>query len=712
MLIVVGVSYAVLERLTPVYRATTTVVVSPKAPRVIADIKEVVELGDGGRRRDFNEYIRTQLDRIKSQEVSAAVLDEHDLWSDERLFPGGGPLPAEAERAEDVRRRLAVSLAKRIKARRVPDSLIIEIQFEHTDAKLAALMANTVAETYQKKNLERKQSVLTRAREDLEKLLTSRLQAKQRAEGAIKAFEKGNNIRAVGTRQKEVSSDRKHYNEKVREANERVVMTRNKLEAVNKAKKRGIFGVGVAEVLSNPVLSELKLQYVTLKNQVAELGLIYGHKHPKLKSAKSKLNQVASLARREIKGIFQKVESDHEQAMADFSDLKDNFDAARDEDEKLGNSVQQYAVLEKEFKEQTQLYDRIRRRHEETTITTSLALNNVSVLDRALVPRRPVWPRKVLVMAGSAVLGLLLGFLLVFVLERSDTSIRDKDHAETIVDAPCLGVVPTIHVPGNDPGIESVRARDLYVHDNPLSQPAEMARTLRTNLLFLSAEKELHTLLITSALPQEGKTTLGIQTSIALASAGGRTILLEADMRRPRLAETLQVSNKMGLSTYLANRETGFRDVVQQTAIPNLDVIVCGLIPPNPAELLNSLRLNQLLAQLHEHYDMVIIDSPPINAVSDALVMASRVDGVLLVAKCKRTTTEALKSAYAALVNVQAPVLGTVLNDLHHGRFGYYRGKYYRRGYYRRGYYRRDADEMYDYERMDADEANPTREAG
>jgi capsular exopolysaccharide synthesis family protein len=242
--------------------------------------------------------------------------------------------------------------------------------------------------------------------------------------------------------------------------------------------------------------------------------------------------------------------------------------------------------------------------------------------------------------------------------------------------------------------LAGIQERDLYVHAHPLSEPAEHARTLRTNLLFLSAERQLKTLLVTSPLPEEGKTTIAIQTSIALAAAGGRTILVEADMRRPRLAETLSLQGDIGLSSFLADRETKATDIIQNSAIPNLDVIVCGLIPPNPAELLNSLRLNQLIVKLQEKYDMIIMDSPPINAVSDALIMASRVDGVLLVAKSKQTTAEALKSAYRALHDVDAPVIGTVLNDLHRGYFGYYRKGYYRKGYYRTGgYHRQEAVE-------------------
>ena len=692
-ILTVGVTYAVVNRMTPVYRATATVVVSAKPPRVMADIADVVELTDGTR-YDFVQYIRTQIDIIKSQDVAAAVLDRLNLWDDRRLF-ASPEAEAEPVPAQESRRRLASQLGGRIRAQQVPDSLILEIHFEHEDPKLAALIANEVARTYRDLNLDNKKVVLENARTDLEKLLGGRTKSKQAAEQRIREFEAKQNITAVGSRKKEVANEREYYNKKVLEATAALIESDSALVEIDKVQKKGLFGIGVGEVLSNPVLSSLKLQYVTLKNEVSETDLEYGPKHPKLIGAKQRLGQVMSAAGSEIKGIYAAAKAKNEEAKAQKVLYEARFEAARAEDEQLSKAVEEYQKLDKEVKEQTKLFDKIRTRHEETMITQSLAANNVRILNQALVPTVPERPRKMVFMAIASLMGLLLGLGLALVLERADTSIRDKAHAEAVVDVACLGLVPTLHTDGasgNDLAVR--RQRDLYVFDHPLSEPAEMARTLRTNILFLSAERKLKTLLVTSALPEEGKTTIAIQASIALAAAGSRTILIEADMRRPRLARTLEVAENVGLSTFLANRDADVQDVIQKTRVPDLDVIVCGLIPPNPAELLNSLRLNQLIVKLHEHYDMVIFDSPPVNAVSDALVMASRVDGVLLVAKCKRTTTEALKAAYRSLLNVDAPVMGTVLNELTHGKFGYYKGRYYRGKYYRRGYYRHANDEV------------------
>lgn len=688
--IAVGVAYAVLDRVTPIYRATSTVVVSPKAPRVLDDVKEVVELPDGGR-RDFDDYMQTQLDIIRSQDVAAAVLDALDFWDDERLFPrkkNKDGTPAAEEEVDDpaeLRLKRSSSMAGRIKARRVTDSLIIQIQFEHQDPALAAQIANKVADIYVLQNLDLKRSVMDAARIDLEQLLKKRLLAKQEAERKNREFETKHNITTVGTRRKEVEGERRYYNDKVLEATGKLIRAEAELKAVQSGMKKGIYGVGVAEVISNPMLNSLKVQYTTLANDVTEAELIYGPKHNKLIGARRKLGALKSAIRQEIKGIYSAAVSRKKAAADEKAQFEKNFIAARQESEVLGLAVEEYDSLQKELKEHVSLYDRIRKRYEDTVITTSLAANNVRILDRALVPQAAVWPRRGIILVTSGAFGLLLGLALIILLERADTTIRDKEHAEVTIDVPCLGLVPTIQVSGPSPDIASIRVRDLYVHDHPLSEPAEQARTLRTNLLFLSAERKLKTILITSALPEEGKTTIAVQTGITLASAGGRTVLIEADMRRPRLAPTLGIKGDRGLSTFLANRDVDVGDVVQDTHIPNLDAIVCGLIPPNPAELLNSLRLNQLIARLHERYDMVIIDSPPVNAVSDALVMASRVDGVLLVAKSKRTTAEALRTAYASLLNVDAPVIGTVLNDIHRSTFGYYRkGKYYRKGYYRR----------------------------
>ncbi|HIA02637.1 MAG TPA: polysaccharide biosynthesis tyrosine autokinase [Myxococcales bacterium] len=704
--VTIGVSYAILDRVSPRYRATATVVVSPKSPRVIADIQEFVEL-PGGSRRDFRAYVETQLGIIKSQRVSEIVLDELNLWDDERLFKSAEPKEKgleEAVSATELRLKRANLLSKRIKARRVPDSLTLEIQFEHSDPVLAAQVSNSVAAAYVSQNLDLKREVLSEARVDLKKLLVKRKISKEAAETSARIFEKEQDITAVGTRRKEVAGERSFYNEKVLEATSKVVRTEAELAEIKMTKRKGLFGVGGGAANAiNPVLSELKVQAIKFHNEVSEYRLIYGKNHNKLIGAKARLSHVLSAASKEIKGLYRNAKARHEAAVMEKEKFDLQFESARKEDEALSSAVEEYKKLQKELNEQTALYDRIRKRYEETIITTSLAANNLRLLDYALVPEKPYWPRRGPIMLGSAFLGLLFGIGMAMLLERADTTIRDKTHAEAILKIPCLGLVPTIPIPSSQPGLEGIQERDLYVHAHPLSEPAEHARTLRTNLLFLSAERQLKTLLVTSPLPEEGKTTIAIQTCIALASAGGRTILVEADMRRPRLAETLSLKANIGLSTFLANRETEIQDIIQASAIPNLDVIPCGLIPPNPAELLNSLRLNQLIVKLQEKYDMIIVDSPPINAVSDALVMASRVDGVLLVAKAKQTTSEAVKSAYRALHDVDAPVIGTVLNDLQKGYFGYYRKGYYRKGYYRKGGYHRQ-------ETLDAVEAAREKE--
>jgi succinoglycan biosynthesis transport protein ExoP len=676
----VGIAYAVLDRVQPIYRATSTVVVSPSAPRVLDDVKDVVDLADGGR-RDFDEYMQTQLDIMKSQAVADAVLDRLDLWDDPRLFGASGP----DQDGQTLQLTRASDLAGRIKPRRVIDSLIIQIQFEHKEAELAAIIANEYAEVYVLQNLSMKRGVLDEAKAELFSLLEERRETKLEAEQRNTAFETKHDITAVETRRKEVANIRAFYNQKVLEATAKLVFAQAQLDEVKKVNTKGIYGIAVAEIMANPVLNELKVTHTKLRNEVSELAVTFLDKHPKLVGAKERLGQVSGAIQSEIKGILRTVEGRADSAREELAKLNEQFEVARLEDETLGKSMTEYDQIQKELKEQTALFDRIRKRYEETVITTSVAMNNVRVLDRALVPEVAIWPRRTMVLTASALFGLMLGGLLVLLLERADTTIRDKAHAEETLDIPCLGLIPTINLGSAAADIEAIRERDLYVHHHALSEPAEQARTLRTNLLFLSAERKLKTMLITSAMPEEGKTTIAIQTSITLASAGGRVILIEADMRRPRIAPTLSVSEERGLSTFLASRDVDVRDIIQRTEIPNLDVIVCGLIPPNPAELLNSLRLNQLIARLHEQYDMVVIDSPPVNAVSDALVMASRVDGVLLVAKSKRTTAEALRTAYQSLLNIDAPVVGTVLNDVHRGAFGYYRkGKYYRRGYYKK----------------------------
>jgi capsular exopolysaccharide synthesis family protein len=233
-------------------------------------------------------------------------------------------------------------------------------------------------------------------------------------------------------------------------------------------------------------------------------------------------------------------------------------------------------------------------------------------------------------------------------------------------------------------------ARDLLAHSQPMSSAAESLRTIRTNLMFMSSDSRLRSLVITSGSPREGKTTIATNLAISVAQSGKRVLLVDTDMRRPRLHQALGVEARPGLTNILVGEST-LTEVVQPTLVPGLSLLVCGPVPPNPSELLHRERFQQLTREVAAAYDFVIYDSPPLGPVTDAAILGTQVDGVLVVVKALHTTTDSVRSIIRQLGDVQANMIGVVINgfDPRHSRYDSGGGYYY---YRRDTYYTADAD--------------------
>jgi polysaccharide biosynthesis transport protein len=291
------------------------------------------------------------------------------------------------------------------------------------------------------------------------------------------------------------------------------------------------------------------------------------------------------------------------------------------------------------------------------------------------------------------VAGLLLGLALAFLVSRLDRTVKSAEMAEAL-GLTILGILPTISGDGPVPGGRAARNRqknvpidrDLVVQTHPMSSVAECCRTIRTNLTFMSPDEPLRTFVVTSAGPREGKTTVATSLAITMAQSGQRVLLIDTDLRRPRLHRTFNAPSRLGVTSVLVGHES-LSECVQETSVPGLSLLPCGPIPPNPAELLHTARFRDLMKDALQQFDRVIFDSPPLGAVTDAAIIAPQVDGAILVIKAKGTARDAARSAIRQLRDVSARIIGGILNDvdLSENRYGY--GSYY---YYHRRYYGQD----------------------
>jgi capsular exopolysaccharide synthesis family protein len=270
--------------------------------------------------------------------------------------------------------------------------------------------------------------------------------------------------------------------------------------------------------------------------------------------------------------------------------------------------------------------------------------------------------------------GLLFGLCAAFLVDLLDNTLKTQEQVERLLRIPFLGIVPAIKGSGR----EDDTTRDHYIIEFPRSSVAECCRTLRTNLMFSSPESPAKTFLVASSRPREGKSTLVSNLAITLAESGARTLIVDTDMRRPRLHKSFRMSNDVGVSNLVLG-EAKLDAAIQHTNVPRLDIMACGPIPPNPAELLHTEAFRNLVATLRDRYDRVIFDSPPVGVVTDAQVLSSLVDGVVLVVHANKTTWPSARAAKRRLVDVGARIFGVVLNNVKLGNNA--NTQYYEYGY-------------------------------
>jgi len=360
----------------------------------------------------------------------------------------------------------------------------------------------------------------------------------------------------------------------------------------------------------------------------------------------------------------------------------------------------EYSRLSRQQESNSKLYSLLLQRTAETDLTRLLRTTHVRIVDRALVPTAPVSPVVPLIIAGGLLGGLFLGVLVAFLMSQMDRRIQNVRDVEEL-GLTILGVFPRVEEPGADQSnylkrrkrqqVVEVENVDQILNTHPMSMAAESCRTLRTNLTFMSAESPLTTLVVTSADPKDGKTTVASNIALAFAQSGQRVLLIDADLRRPRLHEAFAIDNRIGLTNALVG-ELKLSEVTRQVDIDHFSIVTSGPIPPNPAELLHTRQFAELLEEAAKHYDRVIFDSPPLRAVADAAILAPQCNGALLVARTRATTRDAVLTAIRGLKDVQANLVGGVLNDVESsgGGRGYLDGGYYH--YYRSEEYRSDEE--------------------
>ncbi|NOZ02317.1 MAG: polysaccharide biosynthesis tyrosine autokinase [Deltaproteobacteria bacterium] len=687
---------------TPIFRATAVLIVEHAPPRVLSGVKEVVELGSNNYWL-AKEYFKTQVKVITGLDVAQRVVTKLHLDEDPDFL---GIEPGQTISEQERRRLLADKVPARtlqghIFVEPVRDSTMIMVSVDDSNPQRAAELVNEVVFAYREQNIAYRRSVMREANSELKKMVEKYRIAKERADQKVLEFEKKHNVGSFDTRMSTIQERIRLFNNK----QGLLLVQKSELDskrarAKKVAKAKDLFSIPLGDLLSSSFVSNLKDRIVALKDQRTSESVTYGDKHPRIKSLDIQISKLEDTLRKEVEARLAVVQGDYEEAANTLKQVNALLADANRDLSRMATLQVLYNTLAEHKKDATEVYDQVRNRYMETSLSAQVETNNVRIQELARVPERPARPDMKLSLAVGGLLGLFMGIGLAFLVEMLDNTIKGPLDAESLLGAPCLGIIPTIPGSGRRDrkrvkGDGSVIDRDFYVLQKPKSAVAEALNTIRTNFLFVLPDRKVRTLLVSSPSPREGKSTVVINLGITLSRFGTRTCIVDADMRRPRLHKTFGLDVDRGLSTILVG-DSNLDEAIQPTSVPNLDILPCGPPPPNPSDLLGLPSLAATLEGLKERYDTVILDSPPVIPVSDPRILCRLVDGMLLVVKVGRTTNDSLQVVRRELSAVSARVLGVLLNDLDVSRRGYGYGYGYMYGYYggdKYGYYGRDDGE-------------------
>lgn len=680
--VIVGtvIAFVLTYRQPKIYEATCQIVIEPMAPQVLPGSKDVVELGTGTFWAN-KEFYETQYRIIQSTAVGQRTAEKLGLQYDPDFAGAVGP----SRNLTDLGR----SVAARLSVKPLKDSRLALITAEDVKPQRAALIANTVADTYIEYNLDYK---LEGARSAISWLAEQGADLKRSLEDSelkLYEFKKDRNLLAVSLDDKQsmLSANLAVINTRLTDLHIKILEQDAKRKMIERARDNMSEAETLPEIRENKTIGDFRGTYVTLEKEYSDLSSRYGSDHPKMKAISAQMATIKKAYEQEVDAVLASFQKSYQELVDNERSLKGLMEQAQKEAIDVSKIEVAYKPLQRSMEQNEKMYSLIATREKEIDITGPMKTNNVRVLERAIVPTTPVRPRPVQNLFIGLMLGLGAGIGLAFAIEALDNTLKTQADVEQVLGVPVLGLVPII---GGSAGAEAaeqndhLRERDLGVFLDPKSIAAECCRSIRTNILFMSPDRPLRTMVVTSPSPQEGKTTTAINLAVTMAEAGGRILLVDTDMRRPRLHRSFGVPNQSGISTVIVGKAT-LQEAVKRTDIPNLDVLTCGPVPPNPSELLHTERFRVVLAECAKLYDRVILDSPPTSAVTDPAVLGNLADGVVLVVKAGETTREAGLHARKQLVAAKARLFGVVVNaiDFSNPAYGY---DYYYRNYYRYGY--------------------------
>jgi polysaccharide biosynthesis transport protein len=673
-------------RMQPVYEATTRIEID----RENTNFLPFAGNDPYGLYQDLEDYIETQSKILVSETLATQTIKSLNLDHDPRFGgrpedPGTLEVTSAKNGVQSPPPALGAFLGS-LAVKRVPNSRLLDVTFATTDPKLAAAIVNTHVNNFIEQNFRSRYEATTQASNWLANQLDELKGKVEASEDARIKYERDNQIWTIDEKQDVTTQKLADLNRELTGAQ----ADRINKEAVYQLAQAGNYDA-IPAVRESPVLQASLKRQGELSDQYTEALNQYGPKFPKVLRIEAQLKEIGELIESEKKSIGVQIQAEYQGSRQRELLLKQALDQQKNEAASMADRMVQYNILKRDAEANKQLYDGLLQKLKEAGITAGLRSSNIRVVDPALMPTWPARPNKSRNIMLAVLVGLIGGIGLALLREYLDNTVKNPDDVETLSRLPSLAVVPAfISSDGNHGGRlqrllrgsnNGVQERvALLSHSDPQSQISEAFRALRTSLLLSQADRPPQVILVTSALPHEGKTTAAVNIGVTLAQLGDSTLLVDGDLRKPGISRALHMTDgkHTGLSSYLAGATSLDVLTVPHPLIRNLHAIPTGPVPPNSADLLSSHRLTEMMCELRKRYKFIVIDSPPIMAATDAVILSALVDGVLLVVRSGETPKEAFTRTRDLLNSVKSHVLGVVLNAVDSSSPGYYQSyRYY-----------------------------------
>ena len=614
------------------------------------------------------DYLQTQYKVLQSRTLFESVIKSLKLdTEDARYNKSAEPLKA---------------LSSDITVSPVRLSRLVEIKGEHTNATQAATIVNELVNTFVANNLDRKKVEVNRSLEQLKASLQVQKEAVVKADTALNDFK-------LGITNISVDANENIIFQALRQAQEQLALAQSKAsnaiklsEEVKQLLSTTNKPVDIPQVISDKQIMELKVELA--KEEAALEGLLqrYKDKWPDVKAKRKQIESIKQAIANEASQIINAIYIEAKIAKATLESQQALVDDWMKKQLNLGEHRTKYDQLLREAEQQRSLYMTVLKAVKDQEVMIDQKMNNMYVVDSAKPPLKAIKPRIALTLLFGFFGGLVMSCGLAFFVNYLDDSIKSQDDVEIYLKMPFLGYVPNIKS-------NSVIERDLQSHLHPQSSAAEGFRTIRAAVSLMPNSEKYRLLVVTSTIPSEGKSLLASNLAIVTAQTGLKTLLVDADLRRPSVHKAFQLHSPIGLSAYLSENVNSMEEITHSSEVPNLDVICAGAIPNNPSELSGSKRMRQFILEASKRYDRVFLDCPPVSAVSDPLVVASMADGVIFLTKFNKIRREHARKSLQRLQDSGIRVLGVVLNDIDfEGRDSYYYSYYYYQNRYYSSHYR------------------------